>query len=385
MIYLDHNATTPIDPEVAEAMKPFLSARFGNPSSLHAIGREARSGLEEAREKVARLISASPEEIVFTGCGTEADNFAIKGVAIASQAKGRHIITSQAEHHAVLYPCEYLAENGFEVTYLPVDRFGTVDPDAARQAITPGTILISIMHANNEVGTIQPIEEIGRIAREKGVVFHTDAIQTAGKLPLDTRRLAADLISLSAHKLYGPKGVGALFIRKGTRIHPLLHGGAQERNRRAGTENVAGIVGFGKACELAQVRMEAEKTKLSELRDLLWNGIRTRVERVHLNGHPTERLPGTLSVCFFGVEGESLIVNLDLKGICVSSGSACTSGSTEPSHVLKAMGVPPVLARGSLRFSIGNANDKNDIEIAIDAVVEVVGKLRSMSPVWKEG
>jgi cysteine desulfurase len=384
MIYLDHNATTPVDPEVFEAMQPYLGTRYGNPSSLHAAGRESRAGVEDAREKVARLISASPEEIVFTGCGSESDNYAIKGVASALRARGNHLITSQVEHHAVLHPCQYLAERGFEATFLPVDGQGAVDPQSVRKAITDRTILITVMHSNNEVGTLQPLEEIGLIARERGVLLHTDAIQSLGKVRLDVGTLFVDLMSLSAHKLYGPKGVGALYIRKGTRIDPLIHGGGHESNRRAGTENVAGIVGFGKACDLGMERMERESQRLTQLRERLWDGLRARLKKVYLNGHPTERLPGTLSVCFAGVEGESLLVNLDLKGICVSSGSACTSGSTEPSHVLKAMGVKSELAQGSLRMSIGKQNTEKEIDETINVLVEVVARLRAMSPTWRD-
>ncbi|HIE43345.1 MAG TPA: cysteine desulfurase NifS, partial [Candidatus Omnitrophica bacterium] len=336
-VYLDHNATTPTHSEVVKAMLPYYGDIYGNASSIHRFGQEARKAVDEARERVATSLGAKAEEIVFTSGGTEANNFAIKGVAYAHEKKGRGIITSSIEHHAVLNPCKYLEEKDFKVTYLPVDEQGFVDPDDVRKAITDETILITIMHANNEVGTIEPIEKIGRIAREKGIIFHTDAIQSVGKIPVKVDELNVDLLSLSAHKIYGPKGIGALYIRKGTRIEPLIHGGHHERNRRAGTENVPAIFGFGRAVEIACEMIPEESKQLIHLRDKLWNGIRERIDAVKLNGHPLHRLPNTLNVSFKFVEGESIILNLDMKGIAVSSSSACTSGSLEPSHVLGAM------------------------------------------------
>jgi cysteine desulfurase len=378
-IYMDHNATTPLREEVLEAMLPFLKDQFGNPSSLHSFGIRAREAIEEARAKVAQVLGCEPREVVFTGSGTEADNLAIKGVAYANRNRGDHIITSRIEHHAVLHTCQYLEKQGFKVTYLPVDGYGMVDPDDVRKAITDRTILITIMHANNEVGTIQPISEIGRIAREMGVYFHTDAVQTVGKLPTKVDELGVDLLSLSGHKLYGPKGVGALYIRKGTRIDPLLHGGHHEWGKRASTENVAGIVGMAKALELRMGEMEEEARRLTALRERLYEGIKERIDHVYLNGHPTKRLPGTLSLCFEYIEGESIIMGLDLEGIAVSSGSACTSASLEPSHVLLAMGVHPALAQGSIRFSLGRENTEEDIDYVIEKLPPIVARLREIS------
>ncbi len=387
-IYMDHNATTPLRAEVLEAMLPYLQVEFGNPSSIHAFGRRAAIGINQAREKVAGALGCRPEEVVFTGCGTEADNQAIKGVAYARREKGDHIITTQIEHHAVLHTCQYLEKQGFQVTYLPVDEYGMVDPDDVRKAITDRTILVSIMHANNEVGTVQPLAEIGRIVKEKGVTFHTDAVQTFGKLPTKVDELGVDLLSLSAHKLYGPKGVGALYVRKGTRLDSLLHGGHHERNRRAGTENVAGIVGLGRAVELALTEMEEEARRQATLRDWLWEGIAANVEGVRRNGHPsavlraspTQALPGTLNVCFEYIEGESIILGLDMKGVAVSSGSACTSDSLEPSHVLLAMGVPPAIAQGSIRFSLGRDNTAEQVDYVVAELPAIIGRLRAMSP-----
>lgn len=378
-IYMDHNATTPLWEEVLEGMLPYLREHFGNASSLHSFGIRAREAIEEARRKVAQALWCEPQEVVFTGSGTEADNQAIKGVAYANRRRGDHIITSSIEHHAVLHTCQYLEKQGFRGTYLPVDEYGMVDPDDVRKAITDRTILITIMHANNEVGTIQPIAEIGRIAREREVYFHTDAVQTVGKLPTKVDKLGVDLLSLSAHKLYGPKGVGALYIRRGTRLDPLLHGGHQERGRRASTENVAGIVGLAKAIELRMGEMEEEARRLTALKERLYKGIRERIDHIRLNGHPAQRLPGTLSICFEYIEGESIIMGLDLVGVAVSSGSACTSASLEPSHVLLAMGVHPAVAQGSIRFSLGRENTEEQVDYVIEQLPPIVARLREMS------
>ena len=383
-VYLDHNATTPTHPEVLEAMLTYFNDSFGNPSSVHQFGQQARKAIDEAREKVANFISAKPEEIVFTSGGTEADNFAIKGVIYANEQNGGHIITSSIEHHAVLNPCEYLEKKGFKVTYLPVDKYGLIDPEETKKAITKETILITIMHANNEVGTIEPIAEIGRIAKERNITLHTDAVQSAGKIPVSVNELHVDLLSLSGHKIYGPKGIGVLYIRKGTRIQPLIHGGHHEKNRRAGTENVPAIVGLGKAIEIAKDTMEKESIRLTNLRNKLCGGIAEKIDHVLLNGHPGKRLPNTLNMSFEFVEGESIILNLDLKGIAVSSGSACTSGSLEPSHVLKAMGVEPAIAQGSIRFSLGKDNTEEDVDYVLEVLPEIIIRLREMSPLYRK-
>jgi cysteine desulfurase len=378
-VYLDHNATTAVSPDVLKAMLPHFEQKYGNPSSVHSFGREAREAMSKARDQVAGLIGADSANIVFTSGGTEADNFAIKGIAYANEKKGKHIITSQVEHHAVLNTCKFLEKQGFEVTYLKVDKYGKVDLDQLRDSIRKDTILLSIIHGNNEIGTIQDIDEIGKIAAEKGVYFHTDAVQTCGKAPVDVVRSNVTLMSMSAHKIYGPKGVGALFIKKGTRIFPLQHGGHHETNRRAGTENIPGIVGMGKACELSQKSMESNYRKLVELRDRLQNELVERVDDTLVNGHPTDRLPNTLNICFRYVEGESMIMMLDMKGIAVSSGSACTSGSLDPSHVLLAIGLPHEIAHGSLRFSLGIDNSKEDILYVAEVLPEIVQRLRKMS------
>jgi cysteine desulfurase len=383
-IYLDHAATTATRPEVVEAMLPYLTERFGNPSSVYSLGREARRALDEARETVADLIGADDREIVFTGGGSEADNLAIKGVAFANRNKGNHIITSAVEHHAVLDTMRFLEANGFRITILPVDGHGMVDPNRVVEALTEDTILVSIMHANNEVGTIQPIEEIGRILADKDIYFHTDAVQTAGILPINVDELHCDLLSLSAHKFYGPKGVGVLYVRRGTKLEPHIHGGAQERKRRAGTENVAGIVGLAKAFALAQGEIDTSAARLTALRNRLRDGIAARIDHVRFNGHPTLRLPNNVNVCFAFIEGEALLLNLDMHGIAASSGSACTSGSLEPSHVLMAMGVPPEIAHGSLRLTLGRENTEEEIDAVLDALVEVVERLRAMSPLYEK-
>lgn len=382
-VYLDYAATTPTDPSVVEAMLPWFSDGFGNPSSIHSWGQEAEGAIEEAREKVAGLIGANLEEIVFTGSGTEADNFAIKGVAYANQHQGNHIITSSIEHHAVLESCKFLEKRGFRATYLPVDEYGLVDPEEVRRAITDETILISVMHANNEIGTIEPIAEIAAIAEERGINFHTDAVQIVGHLPVDVDELKVDLLSMSAHKLYGPKGVGALYIRKGTRIVPFMHGGEQERGRRASTQNVPGIVGFGKACEIAQEEMGEEAERLRTLRDRLIRGILECLDHARFNGHPTQRLPNNVNVSVEFVEGESMLLNLDLAGIAASTGSACSSSTLEPSHVLLALGLSQELAHSSLRFSLGRGTTEEEIDYVLEKLPEIVERLRAMSPLYK--
>lgn len=385
-IYLDHAATTPVRPEVIQAMMPYFSERFGNASTLYSYGREARDAVEEARIKVARLVGAAdPQEIVFTSGGTESDNFALFGTARALQKKGNHIITSSIEHHAVLNTCKFMEKKlGLKVTYLPVDSSGLVNPDDVKKAITSKTILISIMHANNEVGTIEPIAEIGNIAREKEIYFHTDAVQSLGHIPVNVDELKVDLLSASAHKLYGPKGVGILYIRKGIRIERFLHGGDQENRRRASTENVAGIVGFGKACELAAAEIEEEGLRLAALRDKLIKEILERIEFSQLNGHPIRRLPGNVNISLKYVEGESMLLKLDGKGICASSGSACTSSILEASHVLTAMGIPPDVAHSSLRFTLGRGNTEADVDYVFEVLPDIVKELRLMSPLYHE-
>ena len=378
-IYMDHNATTPLREEVLEAMLPYLREEFGNASSPHSFGIRARKAIEAAREKVAAALGAQPREIVFTGCGTESDNQAIKGVAFANRSKGDHLITTHVEHKAVLETCQYLEKQGFRATYLLVDEYGLVSPADVAAAITDRTLLASVMFANNEVGTVQPVAEIAQVCREKGVYLHTDAIQAVGKLPLDVHQLGVDLLSLSAHKFYGPKGVGVLYVRKGVKIDPLLHGGHQEWGQRAATENVAGIVGLGRAIELRLDEMDAEATRLAALRDRLYEGLVGRIDHIHLNGHPTRRLPGTLDVSFEYVEGEGIIMGLDLAGVAVSSGSACTSGSLEPSHVLLAMGIHPAVAQGSIRFSLGRENTEADVDTVIETLPPIVERLRAMS------
>jgi cysteine desulfurase len=382
-IYLDHAATTPTHPEVLEAMVPFFSESFGNPSSIHFFGQESRAAVDEAREQIASLIGAQREEIIFTSGGTEADNLALKGVALANRQRGNHIITTSIEHHAVLRSCGSLEELGFLVTYLSVDGHGLVDPDEVRKAVRPGTILVSIMHANNEVGTLQPVKDIASIARERGVYLHTDAVQTVGHMPVDVDALGVDLLSISAHKLYGPKGIGALYVRRGTRIVPFLHGGGQERGLRASTENTPGIVGFGKAAELAGKGAEGEASHLTSLREWLIQTLLARIPQLHLNGHPSQRLPNNVNVGIEFVEGEAVAVSLDLEGIAASTGSACTSHDLEPSHVLLAMRVPAVLARGSIRFSLGRTTTEEDVRRVADVLPRVVARLRSMSPLME--
>ncbi len=383
-IYLDHNATTPLAPEVFEAMRPYLTDQFGNASSIHWYGQVARAALEEARVSVARLINAQPGEIVFTSGGTESDNAALFGAVEAAQAQrpGRtaHVTTTTIEHHAVLHAAKALELRGARVTFIPVDSEGVADPAEVERAIISDTVLISVMHANNEIGTLQPVREIGRLARERGITFHTDAVQSSGKVPMDVRALGIDLLSLSAHKLHGPKGVGALYVRKGTALHPLLYGGHHERDRRAGTENVAGIVGFGRAAELALERIRAESSRLAALRDRLELSILRRVPRARVNGAAVPRLPNTSSIRFEGVEGEGFVIACDLRGLACSTGAACSSGSLEPSHVLAALGLSREEARSTVRFSLGRDTTEQDVDAAADVVAEVTAHLRSLSP-----
>jgi cysteine desulfurase len=381
-VYLDHSATTPMRSEVLEAMLPYLSEKFGNASSIHGFGREAKRALEESREKVARILGASPTEIYFTSGGTESDNLAVKGVAFANRKKGKHLITSQIEHHAILASCKFLQKEGFEVTYLPVSPEGLIDPQDLRKAIRDDTVLVSIMHVNNEVGTIQPIEELSRITRERQVYFHTDAVQSAGKVSLNVQGSNVDLISFSGHKIYGPKGVGALYIRKGTRITPWAHGGHHEHSKRAGTENVPGIVGFAEALELMHDEMENHNRHTKELADRLYKRMLESIQDVVLHGDPGKRVPNILSLSFKGIEGESVILSLDLKGVAIASGSACTSGTLEPSHVLSAMNVPPEIAQGALRFSFGKDNTIEDIDYVAELLPDIVQRLRSISPLY---
>ncbi|WP_052889791.1 cysteine desulfurase NifS [Thermogemmatispora carboxidivorans] len=379
VIYLDHAATTALDPRVLEAMLPYLTSDYGNASSIYTLGRRAMQAIDGAREEIAALLNCRPTEVVFTGCGSESDNLAIKGVALAARNKGKHIITSSIEHHAVLHTCHYLERFGFNVTYLPVDGDGLVDPDAVGRAITDETVLVSIMYANNEIGTIEPVEEIGRICRQRKVPFHIDAVQAGGALSLDVKALNADLLSLSAHKFYGPKGVGILYVRQGVRLLPQQQGGSQERGRRAGTENVAGIVGAATALRLAYEELEQVQPRLRAMRDRLIDGILGRIPGSRLTGHPTQRLANNASFCFEGVEGESILLNLDLLNIAASTGSACTSGSVEPSHVLVALGLPPEWARGSLRLTLGKDNSEEDIETVLAVLPGIVEKLRSLA------
>ncbi len=382
-IYLDYSATTPVHPDVLKAMMPYFTEAFGNPSAIYSYGLEAKQAVDEARSKVAELIGARDEEIVFTSGGTEADNFAIVGAVYANKNKGNHIITSAIEHHAVLETCKLMEDRGFSVTCLPVDEYGLVVPHDIKEAITDKTVLISVMHANNEVGTIEPISEIARIAKEAGVLFHTDAVQSVGHIPVDVNELGVDLLSISAHKLYGPKGVGALYIRKGTRLEPLLHGGAQENRRRASTENVPGIVGFGRAAELARQEINEEMNRLAHLRDHLIKGILERIDHTHLNGHPMNRLPNNSNISFDFIEGESIVLSLDLEGICASTGSACAVSNLEPSHVLLAMGHSYERAHSTLRFSLGKWTTEEDIERVLEVLPRIVTKIRAMSPLWR--
>jgi cysteine desulfurase len=378
-IYLDHNATAPTNPEVVKAMLPYFDQKFGNASSAHGFGREANEAVATAREQVANLIGAEPANIVFTSGGTEADNLAIKGIAATNEKKGKHIITTQVEHHAVLNTCKALEKYGFDVTYLGVDKYGKIDLDELRDSIRNDTILLTIMHGNNEIGTIQDLDTVGEIAADKGVILHTDAVQTCGKTPLDVVRSNVNLLSMSGHKVYGPKGVGALYVKKGTRLTPQMLGGHHESNRRAGTENVSGIVGMGKAYEIAAASLEENAERMAELRDRLQKELADRIDETVVNGHPTDRLPNTLNMCFRYVEGESMIMMLDMKGVAVSSGSACTSGSLDPSHVLLAIGLTHEVAHGSLRFSLGVGTTREDVDYVTEILPDIVERLRKMS------
>lgn len=382
-MYMDHAATTYAAPEVVEAMLPYFSEKFGNPSSVYGIGQENKAAVDEARAKVAAAINAEPNEIYFTAGGTESDNWALKGVAFANIRKGKHIITTAVEHHAVLHAAEWLQSQGFEVTYLPVDQYGMVSPADVEKAIRPDTILISVMYANNEVGTIQPIAEIGAIARAHGIYFHTDAVQAVGHVPIDVKAEHIDMLSLSGHKFYGPKGIGVLYIRRGVRIQNLLHGGAQESRHRAGTENVAGIVGLGVAIERAVAAMPEESARLTAMRDHMIREL-LKIPASHLNGHPTQRLPNNVNITFEYIEGEGILLLLNMFGICASTGSACNSASLEPSHVLTAMGVPHEIAHGSVRLTLGERNTEEDVSYVLEKLPEVVRKLRSMSPLTPE-
>lgn len=384
-IYLDHSATTPVDPEVAALMMTYYTEQYGNPSSIHALGRGAKQALEEARRQVADLLGAVPSEITFTSGGTEADNLAIIGAAETQRHKGGHLITTAIEHHAVLETCEYLAKNGFSLTVVPVSEEGIVSPGDIQKAIQSDTILISVMQANNEVGSIQPIAEIGQLAQEAGILFHVDAVQALGKVPIDVKALNVDLLSISGHKIYGPKGAGALYVRKGVRVKPLTHGGGQEKRRRAGTENTPGIIGLGKACELAGIRMAEDNGRQKKLQDKLMQGILERIDHVKINGPLGEnRLSNNVNVSIEFVEGESLLLSLDMLGIAASSGSACTSGSLDPSHVLLAMGMSHEVAHGSLRFSLGRQNTEEDIDYVLEQLPPVVERLRMMSPLYDQ-
>lgn len=381
-VYLDHSATTPVRSEVLEAMLPYFNERYGNASSIHGFGREAKVALEEARERVAEVLGAASSEIFFTSGGTEADNLAIKGVAFANRKKGKHIITSRIEHHAVLESCKFIEKEDFEVTYLPVDYQGLVNPEDLSKAIRDDTTLVSVMHANNEVGVIQPVEELCKITKQKGAYFHTDAVQSVGKIPIDVQKLNLDMLSASGHKIYGPKGIGAIYIRKGVRITPLSHGGHHERSRRAGTENLPAIVGFAKALELLSQEMDDQYKHLEKLSQALYQKLVETIPDVILHGDPTRRVPHIMNLSFKGVEGESVILSLDMKGVAVASGSACTSGTLEPSHVLSAMGIAPEIAQGAVRFSFGKDNTMNDVEYVASILPEIIQRLRSISPIY---
>ena len=383
-IYMDNAATTRVTEPVFEAMAPYFTEVYGNPSSIHSFGREARRAVEKAREQVAAAIGAKPVEIYFTGCGTESDNWAVRGAAYAQKRKGNHIITSAIEHHAVLHTCQQLEREGFRVTYLPVDEYGVVKLDELEKALTPETTLISVMAANNEIGTVQPIAEIGRIAKARGILFHTDAVQAVGAIPIDVQAMGVDLLSMSGHKFHAPKGVGALYIRSGVRIQRFMQGGAQVRTQRPGTENLASIVGMGRAVELAVADLPAKAAKVSAMRDRLMRGVVAAIPESRVNGHPTQRLPGNCNVSIRYIEGESLLLSLDLKGIAASSGSACTSGSLDPSHVLLAIGLPHEIAHGSLRFSLNEENTMEEVETVLTELTGIVQRLRDMSPLTPE-
>ncbi len=383
-VYLDHTATTPVHPKVLEAMLPYFSGKFGNPSNLHDVGREAKNAIEEARTKTAALIGAKPEEIYFTSSGAESNNFALKGLAQANSQKGKHVIVSQIEHFSILHPAKTLEKSGFSVTYLPTDKEGLVNPDDLAKAITKDTILVSIMHANNEIGTIEPIEELSRIAKDKGVLFHSDAVATTGWIPVNVHALGVDSLSLSGHQFYGPKGAAALYVRKGVRIKPQLEGGIQEDGRRAGTENVPGIVGLGAAAELAAADVQHRMSYLAPLRDRLQKGLADRIDHMVINGHPTRRLPHNLNVSMWYVEGESMLLFLNMEGVSVSSGSACTSRSLKASHVLTCIGTDAAVANGTLLMSLGMGNSTEDIDYVIEKLPPIVQRLREMSPLYED-
>ncbi|MCT4597202.1 MAG: cysteine desulfurase NifS [Vallitalea sp.] len=383
-VYFDNAATTPTHPEVLEAMIPYFTQNFGNPSSVYEIAQVNKNAIDEARGQVAKLINADTSEIFFTSGATEADNWAIKGIAESYKNKGNHIITTMVEHHAVLHTCQYLEKNGYEVTYLPVDEYGMINLDDLKNAIKETTILVTVMFANNEIGTIQPIKEIGQITREKGIVFHTDAVQAIGQIPVDVQDCNIDMLSLTGHKLNGPKGIGALYVKKGIRLKAYIHGGAQERRRRAGTENVPGIVGLGKAVEIALNNMEEKTKKMLMLRKRLIEGIKEKVPYCKLNGHPIDRLPNNVNYSFRFIEGESLLIMLDMKGVSGSSGSACTSGSLDPSHVLLGIGLPHEIAHGSLRMTLGIDNTEEDVDYLLEVLPEIVQRLRDMSPLYED-
>lgn len=381
-IYMDNSATTPVKKEVLDEMLPYFTEKYGNPSSIYSLGSDSKVAVEKAREQVAKALGADKKEIFFTAGGSESDNWAIKGFALKNKNKGNHIITSNIEHHAVLHTCEYLEKNGFEVTYLNVDEFGMVNLEELKAAITDKTILISIMFANNEIGTIQPIKEIGEIAKTRNIFFHTDAVQAIGNIKIDVKEMNIDSLSLSAHKFYGPKGVGVLYVKQGIKMESLIAGGGQERSRRAGTENVPGIVGLGKAIELSYENLDVKNEKLIVLRERLIKKIEENIKFVRLNGHRTNRLPGNVNFCFQYIEGESLLLSLDMEGIAGSSGSACTSGTLDPSHVLLAIGLPHEIAHGSLRLSLGNFNTEEEVDYVVEKLVEIVDRLRKMSPLY---
>jgi len=383
-VYMDNGATTRVTEPVFEAMKPYFCEVYGNPSSVHSFGRESRHVVEEAREQVAKALNAETREIYFTGCGTESDNWAVRGAAYANIKKGKHIITTAIEHHAILHTCEQLEKEGFEVTYLPVDEFGLVTADQLEAAIRPDTTLVSIMMANNEIGTIEPIAELAKVCKAKGVLFHTDAVQAIGSVKIDVKEMGIDMLSLSGHKFHAPKGIGALYVRKGVRLQNLINGGAQERGKRAGTENLASIAGLGKAIKIAAANVDKHNEKLSAIRDHMIQRILTEIPYTRLNGHPEQRLPGNVNVCFRFIEGEALLLSLDIKGIAASSGSACTSGSLDPSHVLLAIGLPHEIAHGSLRLSLSEENTMEEADYVVDSLVEIVARLRAMSPLYDD-
>ena len=384
LIYFDNAATTPVRKEVLDTILPYFSEHYGNASSVYSIARESKKAIDKAREQVANALGAEPAEIFFTAGGSESDNWALKGIADSMSSKGKHIITSVIEHHAILHTCQYLESKGFEVTYLPVDEYGKIRIEDLKAAIRPDTILISIMFANNEIGTIEPIAEIGKIAKEKGIYFHTDAVQAVGHVKIDVKEMNIDMLSLSGHKLGAPKGIGALYIRKGVKLKSFIHGGAQERGRRAGTENVPGIVGLGKAIEIAVNEMDEVTPKLIKMRDKLITELTSKISHTKLNGHPVDRLPGNVNLSFEFIEGESMLLFLDMNGICASSGSACTSGSLDPSHVLLSIGLPHEKAHGSLRLTLGHMNTEEEVDYIIEKLPPIVQRLRDMSPLYEE-